>query len=111
MGQQNHGQHTTDNGQPGMNNVNNLMQQAVTNKVFPGAVLLVCRKSSVVFHRAYGVADLFTRRAMTTGTVFDLASLTKPLTTTLAVMMLIQQNRLGLEQHLGAVLPAFGADE
>lgn len=94
-----------------MNNVNNLMQQAVTNNVFPGAVLLVCRESSVVFHKAYGVADLFTRRAMTTGTVFDLASLTKPLATTLAVMMLIQQNRLGLEQHLGAVLPAFGANE
>jgi CubicO group peptidase (beta-lactamase class C family) len=111
MGRKTNGQHTTDHRQPGMSRVHTLMQQAVTNKVFPGAVLLVSRESSVVFHKAYGIADLSTRHAVTKETVFDLASLTKPLATTLAVMMLIQQNRLGLEQHLGAVLPAFGGDE
>ena len=100
-----------NNGQPVMNQVEKLMQQAIAGNVFPGAVLLVSRESSVVFHKAYGVADLSTRRAVTNQTVFDLASLTKPLATTLAVMMLIQQNRLGLEQHLGAVLPAFGGNE
>ncbi len=94
-----------------MQHVDTLMQQAVTNTVFPGAVLLVSRESSVVFHKAYGVADLVTRRAVTNETIFDLASLTKPLATTLVVMMLIQRNRLGLEQYLGAVLPAFGGDE
>lgn len=94
-----------------MQHVDTLMQQAVTNNVFPGAVLLVSRENSVVFHKAYGVADRFTRRAVTHETVFDLASLTKPLATTLAVMLLIQQNRLALAHRLGAVLPAFGADE
>lgn len=91
-----------------MQRVDTLMQQAVNNKVFPGAVLLVSQKDAVVFHEAYGVADLGTRRTVTHATVFDLASLTKPLATALAVMMLIRQNRLGLGQHLGAVLPAFG---
>ena len=94
-----------------MKPVDELMQQAVTSRVFPGAVLLVSRESAVVFHKAYGVAELSTRRAVTRETVFDLASLTKPLATALAVMMLIRRNRLGLEQQLGAVLPAFGGDE
>lgn len=87
------------------------MQQAIADNVFPGAVLLVSRANSVLFHKAYGVTDLGSCRAMTHETVFDLASLTKPLATTLAVMMLIQQNRLGLEQHLGTVLPAFGTTD
>ena len=105
------GQHPTDHKQPGMSRVDTLMQQAVTDRVFPGAVLLVSKEGSVVLHKAYGVADRTTLRAVTRETVFDLASLTKPLATTLALMILVQQNRLGLEQHLGDVLPAFGAVE
>ena len=94
-----------------MQHIDTLMHQAVTDNVFPGAVLLVSKESSVVFHQAYGVADRLTRRAVTCDTLFDLASLTKPLATTLAVMTLIQQNHLDLEHRLGAVLPAFEADE
>ena len=100
-----------NNGQLGMNPVEKLMQQAIADTVFPGAVLLVSREDSVVFHKAYGIADRVTRRPVTHETVFDLASLTKPLATTLAVMMLVQQNRLGLEQQLGDVLPAFAATD
>jgi CubicO group peptidase (beta-lactamase class C family) len=44
---------------------------------------------------------------MTKKTVFDLASLTKPLATTLAVMKLIQQSRLTLNDQLGSILPLF----
>ena len=53
---------------------------------------------------------MFSRRAMTTDTVFDLASLTKPLATALAIIMLIQQGTLGMDQELGSVLPAFKED-
>jgi len=111
MGRQNNGQLPTDNEQPNMNQVDALMRQAVSERVFPGAVLLVSRKGSIVCHCAYGFADLFSRRAMTTDTIFDLASLTKPLATALAVMMLIQQGDLGLEQQLGDILPAFKDDQ
>jgi CubicO group peptidase (beta-lactamase class C family) len=75
-----------------------LMRRAVASRVFPGAVLLVACKGTVVLHQAYGMADLFTARPMTRETVFDLASLTKPLATTLATMMLVQQGRLDLDR-------------
>ena len=110
MGRQNNGQRTTDNPPSGMGRVDPLMLQAVSDGVFPGAVLLVSRDGTPIFHRAYGVADLFSGRAMTVETIFDLASLTKPLATTLAVMHLIQHNRLGLQQPLGELLPAFKDD-
>jgi CubicO group peptidase (beta-lactamase class C family) len=111
MGKPNNEQHPADRVQPNMARVNALMQQAVSEGVFPGAVLLVSREGSIVCHNAYGFADLISRRSMTTETIFDLASLTKPLATALAVMILIQQGHIGPEQELGDILPAFKEDK
>ena len=107
MGHKSNIESTMDNLQSSMIHVETLMQQALSEHVFPGAVLLVSRQGCLVFHKAYGFSDLFSRRPMTMETIFDLASLTKPLATALAIMILIQQGKLGLEQHLCAVLPAF----
>lgn len=87
--------------------VDSLMRYAISDKVFPGAVLLVAKDGSIVFFEAYGYANIFSKRKMTLNTIFDLASLTKPLATTLAVMSLIQQRKLGLEQTLESILPCF----
>jgi len=100
-----------DRQQPNLNQVDSLMRQAVSERIFPGAVLLVSREDSIACHNAYGFANLFSRRLMTTETIFDLASLTKPLATTLAVMILIQQGDIGTEQELGDILPAFKEDK
>ncbi len=90
-----------------MKRVDRLMKGAVTNHVFPGGVLLVSKDRSIVFFEAYGDANLFSGRKMTRETVFDLASLTKPLATVLAVMELIRQSRLALKENLGSILPLF----
>jgi CubicO group peptidase (beta-lactamase class C family) len=90
-----------------MDQVDQLMRQAVARAVFPGAVLLVAFRSEVVFRAAYGQANLFTGEKMTERTIFDLASLTKPLATTLAVMNLVQSGRLSLNQTLGTLLSGF----
>jgi CubicO group peptidase (beta-lactamase class C family) len=83
------------------------MQKALSDGVFPGAVLLAGVGKQVVLHAAYGVANLVTRQPVTTATVFDLASLTKPLATTLAIMRLYEQGRIGLEQPISSILPVF----
>lgn len=83
------------------------MEEAVANEIFPGGVLLVAAADSVVFFEAYGYADIFSKRPMTKETVFDLASLTKPLATTLAVMQLVAQQKLRLDQDLASILPQF----
>jgi len=90
-----------------MESVNNLMKEAVSNDVFPGGVLLVSTAGSVIFFEAHGYANIFSGRQMTRDTIFDLASLTKPLATTLAIMKLISQKKLELDQHIGSVLPQF----
>ena len=92
--------------------VQSLMQQAVKDGVFPGAVLLVSKKGDIRFFQSYGVCNIFNQKPVTTQTVFDLASLTKPLATTLAVLVLISRKLLNLDQQLGDLLSEFrGTDK
>lgn len=95
-----------------MYSVDQLMQDGVDQGIFPGAVLQVVVEGDTVFKRAYGQADLFQGRPMALDTFFDLASLTKPLATVPAVMMLIQQGRLALDQSCGDICSDFiGSDK
>lgn len=87
------------------------MRQALAEGVFPGAVLLAARGGEILIHAAYGIANIHTRQPVSTATVFDLASLTKPLATTLAVMRLCQQGRIDPDQRLADVLPAAGRSD
>ena len=87
--------------------VDRVMGEGVARRVFPGAVLWVAVRGQVLWHKAYGVADGFRRRPMTTDTVFDLASLTKPLATTLAAMALVRQGLLELDRPCRDYWPAF----
>jgi CubicO group peptidase (beta-lactamase class C family) len=89
-----------------MKSVHSMMQHAVSEKIFPGGILLVSKSGSVLFHEAYGTANIFTKQLVTHDTVFDLASLTKPLATSLAAMILIQEGKLKLDQKLGTIIPA-----
>ena len=87
------------------------MKQAIADKIFPGGVLLVAEKKEIVFFKAYGYADLTNLTPMTKGTIFDLASLTKSLSTTLAVMKLVQYDRVDLEDSIGQILPEFAGTD
>lgn len=88
-----------------MEKIDSAMTAGISENVFPGAVLLVSVKSKICFFEAYGSANRLSGKKMTRNTVFDLASLTKPLATTLAVMKLVQEGRLEIEDRLAAVLP------
>jgi len=90
-----------------MEQVDRLMHQAISNNVFPGGVLLVSKGGSVIFYATYGYANIFSGRPMTADTIFDLASLTKPLATTLAIIKLVSYEKLRLKNHLGLILNEF----
>jgi serine-type D-Ala-D-Ala carboxypeptidase len=90
-----------------MKRVDCLMHQAIKDRIFPGGVLLVSRENRIEIFEAYGCADLFSGAMATRETIYDLASLTKPLATALAVMLLIQESRLRLDQSVVSILPCF----
>lgn len=84
------------------------MRDSVEERTVPGAVALVSRGGRVVFHEASGWAAVEPgRRPMTVGTVFDLASLTKPLATTAITLALVDRGLLSLDDHLGEHLAEF----
>ncbi len=87
-----------------------VMQQAIVEHQLPGAVIEVGHGGKVVLARAYGERSLKpAREAMTVDTVFDMASLTKPIITALAVMQLIEAGRLRLADPAALYIPAFAA--
>ncbi|MBI3304388.1 MAG: beta-lactamase family protein, partial [Deltaproteobacteria bacterium] len=82
---------------------------AVEKGVFPGAVVLVNRAGTVLYRRATGWRSLEpTRTPLSEETVFDLASLTKPLATTLAFMLLVKEKKLRLDDRVTRFFPNFG---
>jgi CubicO group peptidase (beta-lactamase class C family) len=85
--------------------VEEMMTGAIESRVFPGAVLLVQHENELLFQRAFGITSVHSKTPVTADTVFDLASLTKPLATSLAVMLLIQEGKLTLDQPIGDILP------
>lgn len=87
--------------------IDGLMRQAVADNIFPGAQLLVSHAGRIFFNRAYGLANIYTGRPVALDTLFDLASLTKPLATALAVMVLVQEEKITLDQRLCAIIPDF----
>jgi uncharacterized protein YbbC (DUF1343 family) len=67
----------------------------------PGAVVLIGRHDRTMFRRAYGFRELLPDKvAMTTDTVFDLASLTKPIATATSIMLLVERGFVGLDDLL-----------
>lgn len=85
--------------------VDDLMRSAVAERIFPGAVLRVTHEAEVLHHEAYGWADLFSRRPMERGTLFDLASLTKPLAAAVTVMQLVGQGKADLDRPVARFYP------
>jgi len=86
------------------------MTEALLRHVFPGGVLLIAKEGAIRFFKSYGYANLFSKEKMTIETVFDLASLTKPLATTLAIIKLIQKSMISLDLKLASVFPQFEKD-
>lgn len=85
-----------------------LVAEAVQRDGVPGAVLIVGRHGAVALRKAYGSAALRPLvRPMTLDTVFDLASLTKPVATTTAAAQLLEQGRIDLDAPVARYLPAF----
>ncbi|ABW66401.1 serine hydrolase domain-containing protein [Desulfosudis oleivorans] len=94
-----------------MRQAEELMKEGVAIGVFPGGVLCVWVKGAVRFCKAYGVTDLESRHPVTTDTVFDLASLTKPLATAPAILKLADQGFLSVEDPAGKYLDGFDAGD
>lgn len=88
--------------------IDTALQEAVDQGTFPGAVLAVRHQGLLVYRQAVGRLSLAPSAGPTTvQTVYDLASLTKPLSTTTAILLLAQRGHLALESRIDQWIEAF----
>ena len=89
--------------------VESAFEEAVSQGVFPGAVVLVSKDEEIVYENAFGYRSLIPEKtALELNTIFDLASLTKPLATTVAIMLLIGGKKIRLDDQVTRFIPTFG---
>jgi len=90
------------------NKITEILKRGLKEKVYPGAVLLVAKEEEIVFSHNVGNRVLLPQSLpMQKETRFDLASLTKPLATTLAAMKLKEDNLLDLDESISSIIDPF----
>ncbi|HUU41151.1 MAG TPA: serine hydrolase [Desulfatiglandales bacterium] len=88
--------------------ITEFLKNGLNEGVYPGAVLLVAKGKDIVFFQNVGNRALIPKiLPMKMETIFDLASLTKPLATTLAMMKLVDEGMLDLDMAISSIINPF----
>ncbi|MDE3195629.1 MAG: DUF1343 domain-containing protein, partial [Acidobacteriota bacterium] len=93
---------------PLASDLDNAVNQAIREDKLPGAVLLIGHDGRVVYRKAYGSRALTpAKEPMTADTIFDLASLTKVVSTTTCIMKLFEEGKIWIDAPVTTYLPEF----
>ena len=72
----------------------------------PGVVVAVVDKNGVLYNEAFGQSSTLSKKAMTKDTIFNMASMTKPVTS-IAIMMLVDEGKLKIDDDVAKYLPKY----
>ncbi len=88
-----------------------VVQDAIRTDKIPGAVILIGNHNKIIYRRAFGYREIKPKKLpMTVDTIFDLASLTKVVATTTAIMQLAEAGELSVEDKVAKFWPEFKAN-
>lgn len=91
--------------------IDEIVAEGLLREEFCGCVVLVGRSSGIVFEKAYGDRQILpAREPMTVDSVFDLASLTKPIATGTCLMTLVEAGKLRLQDPVARHIPEFAVN-
>lgn len=88
-----------------LNNVNYLVNNAMQGRAFPGCQVLVAKKSCIIFDKTYGYHSYKKEITTKQNSIYDIASLTKIVSTTLMGMTLYEQGLFQLNDSIGQYFP------
>ncbi|MCG8373582.1 MAG: beta-lactamase family protein, partial [Balneolales bacterium] len=91
--------------------IDDILTQAVLDSVFPGAVVAIVKDGVMVYRHEEGYHTYDKIRQVRDSDVYDLASITKVVSTTAAAMKLIDENYLNLEDEVWRYIPEFRTEE
>jgi len=91
--------------------IDGVVEEEIEAGHFPGAVVLVGRGKKILYRKAFGleVAEPF-EESMGQDTLFDMASLTKPIATAACILILVDRGRLDPNDYVRDYLPAFACN-
>ncbi|MCX7322576.1 MAG: serine hydrolase, partial [Hyphomicrobiales bacterium] len=92
--------------QAGLDRVTAMLDDEVAQGHLAGAIMLIQHRGKPVYYHGFGVRDPATQAPMTRDTIFRLYSMTKPITSA-AAMVLVEQGRLKLDDPVSRYIPAF----
>jgi len=90
----------------GLARVGDYIRNEIASAKMPGAILLIQQHGKPVYFESFGVRDVATKLPMTADTIFRLYSMSKPITS-VAAMMLVEDGRLKLDDPVSKYIPAF----
>jgi len=88
-----------------MDKIDGLVKSGIDSKAYPGCRVLVSKDGVVVCDKSFGTLDWKSQEMVTENTVYDLASITKVVSSTIAAMKLVDDGKLDVEKTLGDYLP------
>jgi CubicO group peptidase (beta-lactamase class C family) len=89
-----------------------IVAEGLAEKRMPGCVVCIGRGGKIVMLKTYGNKQLEpSELPMTTDTLFDMASITKPVATATSVMLLVERGQLKLGQRVSSLIPEFAAND
>jgi len=92
--------------QDGLNRVSDMLDREVGQGHLAGAIMLIQHRGKPVYYEGFGVRDPATMAPMTTDTIFRLYSMSKPVTS-VAAMILVEQGKLRLDDPIAKFIPSF----
>ena len=91
-----------------LSQVDRIIEESIKTGEIPGAVLAVVRDGKMAYLKAYGNKSVYpSQEKMTENTIFDLASVSKPVGTAIAFMQLVEQGRVRLTDNVSMYIPGF----
>ena len=85
--------------------IDSIVNDGIARKAMPGCIVLIAKDGKIVSQKPYGYYTYENKERVTASSVYDLASLTKILSTTLAVMKLYDDQKISLNKKLSFYLP------
>ena len=92
-------------------NIAVLIEQAIGESKMPGCIVGVGNRDGLFYQKAFGMRSLDPAVPMTLDTVFDMASITKPVATATSIMQLVEQGKLRLKDKVSSLFPEFAVNE
>jgi len=92
-------------------NIDTIMHAAINDSVFPGGAVGIMKNGALVWQETYGYHDYHKTRAVRSNDIFDLASVTKIMSTTSSIMLLVDSNLISLDDPIAKYIKEFDTDD